>query len=130
MGDPPVFGHVTPDPRRKPLSLPQDDPTPVDGVRLDEALRDSIVVDLAMPPDKGLMLGAQGSAVGIDFAYGPDHTAQVVVVGRHTFTVGQEVTWRGARWVVEGHDERTSRSGRPCVKLRGYRYAVDAKEIT
>lgn len=125
----------------------EDDPTPVDGVRLDKALRDSMRVDPAMPEGKGLMIGSDGRAIGIDFGIGPDTTnireiiagAEIVdltgtppcfKVGGRWFTPGGKVSWRGSTWIIDGPDERTNRAGRPCVKLRGYRYAVDAKEIT
>lgn len=122
------MGHYTPDPRRRGIVLPdeieRDDPTPVDGVRL--------VASDVLPADTALVFDSAGKPlariVGID--HGHEVPMPVVfTIGGRSFTVGQEITWRRSRWVVEGPDKRTSRSGRPCVKLRGYRYAVDAKEI-
>lgn len=121
MTDVPPMGHYTPDPRRKGIVLPdevgRDDPTPVDGVRLD------ILASEAVPPDT-MALVQDGKVVAV-----AKLDPAAFEVGGRRFTVGQEVTWRGSRWVVDGPDKRTGRSGRPCLKLRGYRYAVDAKEI-
>lgn len=42
---------------------------------------------------------------------------------------GDVVTWRGSRWTVEGMGGVT-RSGRPALKLAGYRDCADPRHVT
>lgn len=98
-------------------------PTPRDpgAVRSGPASTRSVklIADPVPPAEVVPMAGAKAS-----------EAVEAFTVGGRLFTVGAEVAWRGAKWIVEGPDARTSRAGRPCLKLKGYRFGVDAREVT